>query len=144
MGATSSWIEEISSQDCIELLRNERIGRIGVSVRGRPEIFPVNYSMDASDSILFRTGVGTKLSAALNHHVVFEVDRFDEEGGCWWSVIVHGVAHHTERVADGESPLTSFLDDTPHLIRISHSSVSGRRIERRARRSGRAPVDGAD
>jgi nitroimidazol reductase NimA-like FMN-containing flavoprotein (pyridoxamine 5'-phosphate oxidase superfamily) len=144
VGATNNWIEEISTRECVELLRNERIGRIGVSVQGRPEIFPVDYSMDASGRIVFRSGVGMKLDPAINHHVVFEVDRFDEDGGCWWSVVVHGVAHHTERVADGESPLTSFSDDTPHVIRISHSSVSGRRIRGPARPSGRAPLDGAD
>jgi uncharacterized protein len=137
VGETNSWVEEMSTTECMELLRKERVGRLGVTVLGRPEIFPVNYAMDASDSILFRTGVGVKLGAALNQHVVFEVDHSDVDEGSWWSVIVHGVAHHTERVAEGKHPLTSFLEDTPHLIRISHSSVTGRRIRRRVRPSGR-------
>ncbi len=130
MGSSSSHIEEISATDSIELLRTEQVGRVGVTVRGRPEIFPVSYSLDASNSILFRTGVGTKSMAAVNHEVVFEVDRVDAEMGTGWSVIVHGVAQHTERVAENDRRLISFLDDTPYLIRISHSSVTGRRIHR--------------
>ena len=143
MGAADSRIQEISTTECNELLRTERVGRIGVIVRGRPEIFPVNYALDASGSILFRTGVGMKLDAALNRQVVFEVDRLDEDMVAGWSVVVHGVAHQTERVAEGENPLVTFLDETPHLIRISHSSVSGRRILPQARPSI-PPPDGAD
>ena len=130
MASSSSNIEEISATDSIDLLRTEQVGRVGVSVNGRPEIFPVSYSLDASNSILFRTGVGTKLSFAVNHQVVFEVDRVDAEIGTGWSVIVHGVAQHTERVAENDQRLISFRDDTPYLIRISHSSITGRWIQR--------------
>ena len=130
MGSSSSYIEEISATESIELLRTEQVGRIAVIVRGRPEIFPVSYSLDASNSILFRTGVGTNLSGAVNRQVVFEVDRHDAEMGTGWSVIVHGVAQHTERVTEHDQPLSPFLDDTPYLIRISHSSVTGRRVQR--------------
>ena len=129
MASSSSNIEEISATDSIDLLRTEQVGRVGVTANGRPEIFPVSYSLDASNSILFRTGVGTK-SAAVNHEVVFEVDRVDAERGTGWSVIVHGVAQHTERVAENDWRLISFRDDTSYLIRISHSSITGRRIQR--------------
>ncbi len=70
-------IEEMTAAESLELLRSEHIGRIGVTVRRRPEIFPVNYSLDASDSIVLRTARGMKLAGGVNHHVVFEVDRFE-------------------------------------------------------------------
>ena len=82
MASSSSNIEEISASDSIDLLRTEQVGRVGVTANGRPEIFPVSYSLDASNSILFRTGVGTK-SAAVNHEVVFEVDRGRRREGDW-------------------------------------------------------------
>lgn len=121
-------IEEIDARQCWELLTGEQVGRIGVAVRGRPEIFPVNYSLDASESVIIRTALGTKLEAAVNHHVVFEVDRIDSELLTGWSVVVHGIAHQTGRVREGAKPLKPWRDDTPYLLRIAALSISGRRI----------------
>jgi nitroimidazol reductase NimA-like FMN-containing flavoprotein (pyridoxamine 5'-phosphate oxidase superfamily) len=125
---TEIHLEEISAPECLELLRTEEVGRLGVVVRGRPEIFPVNYALDQSGSVILRTAVGTKLSAAVNHHVALEVDRFDSDMRIGWSVVVHGVAHHTGRVVEGDHALTPWRSDAPYLVRISHLSVTGRRI----------------
>lgn len=124
---------EISDAECLELLKGEEVGRLAVVVEGRPQIFPVNYALDASGSVILRTAIGTKLAAAVNHHVAFEVDRFDPEMHTGWSVVVHGVAHQTTAVAvaAGQAPLGSWLADRPHLVRIAHRSVSGRRLESR-------------
>jgi nitroimidazol reductase NimA-like FMN-containing flavoprotein (pyridoxamine 5'-phosphate oxidase superfamily) len=35
-------LEEIESGECFEFLAAERVGRLGVVLAGRPEIFPVN------------------------------------------------------------------------------------------------------
>ncbi len=56
---------DASTTECIELLRTERVGRIGVVVRGHPEMFLVNYALDASDTVVLRTADGTKLAAAV-------------------------------------------------------------------------------
>ncbi|MCL2393794.1 MAG: pyridoxamine 5'-phosphate oxidase family protein [Acidimicrobiaceae bacterium] len=121
-------LKEINARECWDLLAGEHVGRIGVVVSGRPEIFPVNYSLDASESVIIRTGLGTKLEAAVNHHVVFEVDRFDSDLLNGWSVVVHGVAHQTGRVMEGTRPLETWKDDTPYLLRIAATSITGRRI----------------
>jgi len=126
-----SRLREISDAECLELLKGEQVGRIAVVVEGCPQIFPVNYALDASGSVILRTAIGTKLAAAVNHHVAFEVDRFDAEMQTGWSVVVHGVAHQTTGVAAGPAPLGSWLADRPHLVRIAHRSVSGRRLESR-------------
>ena len=123
-------IREIDKGECLDLLRSEQVGRIGVVIDGRPEIFPVNYSLDASDSVIFRTALGSKLPAAVNHHVVFEVDYFDQDRRSGWSVVVHGVAQQTQVIEAGEQVLVSWRDDTPYLVRISLQSLTGRRIER--------------
>ena len=123
-------IREIDKGECLDLLRSEQVGRIGVVIYGRPEIFPVNYSLDASDSVIFRTALGSKLPAAVNHHVVFEVDYFDQDRRSGWSVVVHGVAQQTQVIEAGEQVLVSWRDDTPYLVRISLQSLTGRRIER--------------
>lgn len=123
-------LEEISTAECLDLLRSEQIGRIGVAVGERPEIFPVNYSLDASDSVVWRTAPGIKIFGAVNHHVVFEVDRFDTAQEWGWSVVVHGVARQTGRIAEGAHPLASWRSDAPNLVRIAGSSITGRRIRR--------------
>lgn len=128
MTTQTEQLQEIDARECWELLAGGTVGRIGVIVEGRPEIFPVNYSLDASESVIIRTAIGTKLEAAVNHHVVFEVDEIDPDLLSGWSVVVHGVAHHTGRVAEGRNPLKPWRDDTPYLLRIAASSLSGRRI----------------
>jgi hypothetical protein len=123
-------LTEVTHRECVELLRSQPVGRLGVVVKGRPEIFPVNYTLDASDSVVLRTAVGMKLVAAVNHPVVFEVDWFDPDWRSGWSVIVHGVAHHTGSVLGVDDPSVSWRDDTPYLVRITSTSVTGRRIRR--------------
>lgn len=121
-------LEEIDAGECWQLLGGEQVGRIGVVVGGRPEIFPVNYSLDASGSVIIRTALGTKLEAAVNHHVVFEVDHVDPDLLSGWSVVVHGVAHQTGRVLEGTHPLRPWRENTPYLLRVASTSISGRRI----------------
>jgi uncharacterized protein len=121
-------LEEIYPRECLELLATAVVGRLGVVVLGRPEIFPVNYALDASRSVILRTSLGTKFTAAINHHVAFEVDRFDAHARTGWSVVVHGVAHQTNAVSKSERPLLPWLDPVPYLVRIAHISISGRRI----------------
>ena len=67
------------------------MGRIAFDFEGKVEIFPVNYGMDGG-IIVFRTSVGTKLHAATNTAVTFEVDSWDAETGVGWSVVAKGRA----------------------------------------------------
>jgi nitroimidazol reductase NimA-like FMN-containing flavoprotein (pyridoxamine 5'-phosphate oxidase superfamily) len=126
-------LTEINWHECLELLRTERVGRLVVIVDGRPDIFPVNFSLDATDSVIMRTGVGTKLKAAVNHDVSFEVDHFDADQHAGWSIVIHGVAHQTSYIVEGEHPVASWLDDTPHMLRIARTSMTGRRVNPESR-----------
>ena len=69
-------IEVLSTKECWELLRDSVVGRLAVTVDGRPDIFPVNPVVDHG-SIVFRTSAGTKLAATKGHEVAFEVDGYD-------------------------------------------------------------------
>jgi len=74
------------------VLGQERVGRVAVSVSKLAIVFPVNYSL-VSDEILFFTGEGTKLEAAIgNGKVTFEVDHVDPFAETGWSVLVVGSA----------------------------------------------------
>jgi uncharacterized protein len=128
-------LEMIESEECFERLASEEVGRLGVVFAGRPEIFPVNYAVDG-ESVVFRTDAGTKLSGCIVSRVVFEVDHLDRQTRSAWSVIIHGSAHHVGNQAhsslrqrDGALTLVPWLPvSRPHLIRITPTSVTGRRI----------------
>ncbi|HXY45641.1 MAG TPA: pyridoxamine 5'-phosphate oxidase family protein [Acidimicrobiales bacterium] len=122
-------MEPIDFKECYALLAGERIGRLGVVVDGRPEIFPVNYGLDG-DGIVFRTNQGRKM-LGLPGDVVFEVDRIEVADRSGWSVIVHGRA---EDISQFDSPRLRERAEIPWtgpkdiLVRISPSLITGRRV----------------
>ncbi|MEY2433095.1 MAG: uncharacterized protein QOC92_2820 [Acidimicrobiaceae bacterium] len=82
-------IEIINRDECLRLLREDEVGRLGV-VHGRsPVILPVNYTMDGDD-VVFRTAPGTKLDAGPRSPACFEIDSFDRVAKTGWSVMVAG------------------------------------------------------
>jgi uncharacterized protein len=124
-------LELLNNEQCLRLLASETVGRVGISVGALPLILPVNYSMVDGD-VVFRTGDGVKLRAALDHTIVaFEVDRADTDRHEGWSVLVVGVA---EEIADEDRSLAMIVPppwvggERRFLIRIRPEFVSGRRI----------------
>ena len=88
----ASPLEALSEEECWTLLSGERVGRVGLTVGAMPAILPVNYTV-FDGAIVFRTTVGSKLSAAIAHAVVcFEVDFFDAQTHQGWSVLAVGMA----------------------------------------------------
>jgi len=115
---------------CRAALDAAPVGRLGLVVAGRPEIYPVNHVLHEGD-ILFRTGSGTKFDEAIGQLVAFEVDGYDPTTQAAWSVLVTGVAEEV-------SGLHELLDlmrlpvfpwepgAKPHLIRIRPETITGR------------------
>jgi nitroimidazol reductase NimA-like FMN-containing flavoprotein (pyridoxamine 5'-phosphate oxidase superfamily) len=125
--------EVIGARECRQLLATEQVGRLGVVLDGRPEIFPVNYTVDG-DGILFRTADGSKLEGALHGPVVFEADHLQPESRSGWSVVVHGQAERYTRFdnPDRREQDTSWLQtDKPHLVRLTPTRITGRRLQPR-------------
>ena len=125
-------LEVLSDDECRTLLEQETIGRVGLSVDALPAILPVNYSM-VDGRIIFRTGEGAKLRAALSHTVVaFEVDHADPDREQGWSVLVVGVAEPveapTETSAHRAAPTPWAGGHRQHLVRIRPEMISGRRV----------------
>lgn len=136
MNTTRTALIAIGPEKCAELLATAPIGRLGVVVDGRPEIFPVNHVYDReSGAITFPVHGGTKLSAALQWPwVAFEVDGINADTNAGWSVAVVGTA---EEVFD-EATLAR-LSSERHVrwgegagarwLRIVPSKVTGREIQ---------------
>jgi len=129
-------LADLGEDECRELLSRGTVGRVGVTVGGLPMILPVNYGWDDGD-ILFRTGDGTKLKAAVDRAVIaFEVDAYDTQRRVGWSVLAIGRAFEVldpAAVAVAES-----LELAPwahgnrhHWVRMRPELISGRRIEAR-------------
>jgi len=120
--------------DCYRRLEREPVGRLGFVDQGEPVILPVNFAVDGR-SLVFRTGHGSKLAAAIMQRpVCLEVDGWDAVEHEGWSVLAKGTA---EEVVD-EATIEHFqtLPVQPwsspelrvHWVRVLPSEVSGRRI----------------
>jgi nitroimidazol reductase NimA-like FMN-containing flavoprotein (pyridoxamine 5'-phosphate oxidase superfamily) len=125
-------LELPTDDECRVLLCTQSVGRIAVSVGALPVILPVNYAV-VDDDIVFLTGDGLKLRAALENTVVaFEVDHLDEALDYGWSVLVVGVAKEVaeaERAGLGPIRVRPWAGgDRTHLVRIHPEMISGRRI----------------
>lgn len=127
--------EVLDRAQSLELLGTASLGRVAVSTGALPTVLPVNFLLDG-ERILFRSGRGTKLEAALRNTVVaFEVDDFDPLYHSGWSVVVTGVA--SELSAPDELADVSLLpiphwgsNGDGHLIAVSTELVTGRRLQR--------------
>ena len=124
-------LEVLVAEQCLELLATSHLGRIAVTIKAVPAIFPVHYRL-VDGRIVFRTGEGTDLHAAsANSVVAFEVDDVEPSWAEGWSVLVVGVA----REMRDDMAIASALDQAPnlwdagvgsHVLSILPSFVSGR------------------
>jgi uncharacterized protein len=125
--------EVLGQDECWELLDGAAVGRLAVDIAGQPDIFPVNFVVD-QNSILFRTGAGTKLAASvLMRHVAFEIDGYEPLQRTAWSVIVKGQANAVERMAEiyaaEDLPLFPWVaHPKPNFVRITPAEITGRRF----------------
>lgn len=121
------------SDAALDVLRrgDEPVGRLAVCLGGEPLVFPLNFAVDG-DAVVFRTQVGTKLSAITRSLVTFEVDHLDASGE-GWTVTFEGLA---QEVLDSDpASLLARIDalaldtwpggDRPHVVRITPYAVRG-------------------
>lgn len=126
-------LEILTERECAQLLAQNHVGRVAVTLAALPAVFPVNYAIGDDGAIVFMTGEGTKLRAALQHTVVaFEIDGFEPVAHGGWSVMVVGVASELEGGAlerARQLPLRPWAGgDRRHYVGIAPELVSGRRI----------------
>jgi len=122
----------LTSDECLEHLTAAALGRLGVIVAGRPEIYTVNHTVHDGD-IYFRSGSGTKLDAAVGQHVAFQVDGHDPATKVAWSVLVSGMATEVAQLHEVldllRLPVFPWEPGAkPHLVRIHPETFSGRQF----------------
>jgi nitroimidazol reductase NimA-like FMN-containing flavoprotein (pyridoxamine 5'-phosphate oxidase superfamily) len=125
-------LEVLDRPECLRLLATVSLGRVGLSAGALPRILPVNFRL-VGDRVVIRTGVGSKLDAALNNTVVaFEVDDFNSVDRSGWSVLVTGVANEIPAGDLDEGERLAVPRWAPgndgRFVAISTALISGRRI----------------
>lgn len=131
----------LSRERCEDLLASHHFGRIAVHGRDGLAIFPVNYVW-LEGRVAIRTRPGTKLAAAAQSEVAFEIDEVDEDARQGWSVLVTGTGYEVTDTLDDESRALRAVQVEPWApgergswLRIEPRSITGRMVQ-----AGVAPV----
>lgn len=134
MTVPPSVLSTLPPQRCRELLVENDVGRVVIPIDELPTALPVCYRV-VGDAIVFRTAIGTKLTAALSHATVgFEVDAIDRDEHAGWSVLVTGIAHlviNPARITEldrAEIP-TWMATEALCYVEISIGRISGRLLQ---------------
>jgi hypothetical protein len=133
MYSDGSALEQLSNDECLQLMASVSVGRIIYTRRALPAVELVNFAFDHGD-IIVRTEGGGKLAAATQHSVVaFEVDCLDAAQQTGWSVTAIGRSQEVTDSGDiarlqamGLSSWAAGVRD--HFIRISPEILNGRRL----------------
>jgi nitroimidazol reductase NimA-like FMN-containing flavoprotein (pyridoxamine 5'-phosphate oxidase superfamily) len=132
--ASTPGIRTLSTEECSGLLSGQHVGRIALNGPDGPAIFPVNYIWEGGH-VVIRTDPGTKLAAAAQNVVAFEIDGIDEAARSGWSVLVVGTAYEVTDSVDFVSQEARRLPvdpwapgDKASVLRIEPRSVTGRAV----------------
>lgn len=85
-------IKDLTKEECLNILKNNYVGRLGYISKKSPYIIPITYFYynHASNSIICYSGEGHKIEAMRkNHAVSLEVDEIKSVNS-WRSILVHG------------------------------------------------------
>lgn len=140
--------EHLNSQECWSLLRQVSVGRLAVWLEDGPTIFPVNYTTDHG-TVVFRTGTGTKLAAALGDYpVAMEADGVNPDTGIAWSVVIRGNAELLTKTDDVLKTFSLPLfpwqaGKKDHFVRVVPGEISGRRFTVASPNTWWSPAQGA-
>jgi len=125
--------QELTKSECFDLLAQEHLGRVAFVDDLGPLVVPVNFVLDRH-MVVFRTGEGTKLDAAVRgSRVAFEVDGADPAARTGWSLLVRGEAIEVTDPAELARLRALRLDPwapgaKTHYVRILPAVLTGRRI----------------
>jgi hypothetical protein len=127
-------LAELTSSESAALLRSHRQGRLVFAYESWHVVMPVNYVIE-DPTVVIRTDVGAKLSAAPFQAVAFEIDDADPAGAWGWSVLAQGPAFDITEATDERSEYLRSLPVAPwpvgvhaHWLTMTAVRLSGRRF----------------
>jgi nitroimidazol reductase NimA-like FMN-containing flavoprotein (pyridoxamine 5'-phosphate oxidase superfamily) len=130
--------EVLGVDECWSLLAAENVGRLAVIRGDTPLVTPINYAVDGR-TIVFRTDPGTKFHQGPRSKVAFEIDGLDHAAQHGWSVVAVGFLNEVTPDEAAALARAQQLAVQPwaggkkrHVMRLTPSSVTGRRVGRLA------------
>jgi nitroimidazol reductase NimA-like FMN-containing flavoprotein (pyridoxamine 5'-phosphate oxidase superfamily) len=132
---SEAWLEPLSEDECLALLRAHGLGRIALVADGWPVVFPVNYRLvETGDRtwIALRTRPGNVIDR-LPLMVAFQIDGVDPARRQGWSVLARGTLHRIDPEAPGVrerfDPDTWIVAERDAWLTIDSFMLSGRRLQ---------------
>jgi len=132
---SDAMLGELSTGECLALLRATRVGRIAVVVDEFPIVLPVNYRLIEAGGVTWvaiRTRPGNVIDRA-SMRAAFEIDGIDTVHHEGWSVVVRGTLMHVD---PDTGDLRERFDPEPWLLAeraawlvIEPFSITGRRLQ---------------
>jgi nitroimidazol reductase NimA-like FMN-containing flavoprotein (pyridoxamine 5'-phosphate oxidase superfamily) len=134
---SDAWLEELSDEECLDLLRSRSVGRIGFNVDDFPFVVPVNYRLveahgaTAGTWIALRTRPGNVIDQA-GDDVACEIDDIDMVHHNGWSVLVRGTLHEIDpdaaNLRERFDPQPWIEADREAWLIIEPFAITGRRL----------------
>ncbi|MBC7443137.1 MAG: pyridoxamine 5'-phosphate oxidase family protein [Ramlibacter sp.] len=124
-------VQNLTEEECWDLLISSSFGRLAMSIAGEPDIYPVNF-IAVDKTLVFRTAEGTKLlELTVNDKVAFETDGIGRDEA--WSVVTRGKARVLDKQAEIEAadqlPLRPLVPTLKYIyVEIIPTKVTGRRF----------------
>ena len=126
-----SHLKEIDEAECLELLANQRVGRVAYCDDLGPVVLPVNYVTDHGTILIQISPHSTLATHLRSARASFEIDDFDDYNQSGWSVLVRGNAAYVDGVdlpGDDERPAAWAEGQRTFHVRITPHDISGRRL----------------
>jgi nitroimidazol reductase NimA-like FMN-containing flavoprotein (pyridoxamine 5'-phosphate oxidase superfamily) len=130
-------VEELSADECFELLSGANVGRLVYVDEAGPLAIPVNFTV-AEREIIFRVSGGAKQAAMSQPMVAFEVDHIDDDHHAGWSVLLRGTG--SELTPESLPALLEHLHGAfpkpwaagvhNTWLKLTPTSITGRRLGR--------------
>ena len=124
-------VQVLTEAECRELLAGAQLGRLALSSRNEPDIFPVNFWTHGTTFLVHgpqnvRVAVGRS-----SQHVALEADG--REAGSVWSVMAKGTVRELDRPEELEAVRQRqlrawILAPDSAFLELSPDKITGRRI----------------
>jgi nitroimidazol reductase NimA-like FMN-containing flavoprotein (pyridoxamine 5'-phosphate oxidase superfamily) len=97
----TKFLPELSGEEMLQMLKTERVGRIGLNDELQPYVVPTDFAYGDGAIYIHSPRGGHKTELALKGgHVCFEIDHFNEEVTDYRSVIIRGPIHEVKDNAE--------------------------------------------
>lgn len=129
-------LEDLDRATCLNLLSTLDVGRLAWAEDERVMVFPLNFALVGSD-IIFRTPSRSLCDAVASRTcLTFQGDAVEPGLRSGWTVVASGPANEVTDLIEREQ-LSHLVTpwrqaDDLHVIRLTITSVAGRRLPERA------------